>query len=165
MIRKTPLVEDLEDPMAFPQLMADIASDKDYGIDEIEKAHNEVLETWPHEYAGSFIHIEHPEYTALCPRSGYPDFGNIVLDYVPDGKVCELKAWKLYINSFRDERISHENVINVIADKFVKDVNPAALRIIGDFTRRGGIKTVVTTYRGTNQHYTKYFPKHQNHIL
>jgi len=119
-----------------------------YGSDEIAEALNRPLEIWPFENSNTRIHIEHPEYTALCPRSGYPDFGKIVLDYVPDKLVVELKAWKLYINAFRELRISHENVVNQIADKFFKEVKPKNLRIIGDFTRRGGIKTVVTVSRG-----------------
>lgn len=119
-----------------------------YGKEEIDKAQNEKLETWEHIYDGTIIHLEHPEYTALCPRSGYPDFGSIVLDYVPDSLVCELKAFKLYINAFRDQRISHENVVNEMADKIYEDVKPKHLRIIGDFTRRGGVKTVVTVTRG-----------------
>jgi len=163
MIRKTPLAEDLEDINALPQMLADIASD--YGTNEIGKAQNIPLETWPYEYTtGSLIHIEHPEYTALCPRSGYPDFGTIVIDYEPDAKVFELKAIKLYINSFRDRRISHENVINEIADKIYKDVVPSTLRIIGDFTRRGGIKTVVTVYRG-GEWIHEYWPSYVNNDL
>ena len=143
-------------------------STNNYGKEEIDKTKDEELETWEHEYEGSYIHLEHPEYTALCPRSGYPDFGTIVLDYVPDGKVCELKAFKLYINSFRDGRISHENVVNIMADKFYKDVQPACLRIIGDFTRRGGIKTVVTVYRGKNVMYSggdECWPKYEYNSL
>lgn len=119
-----------------------------YGSDEIAEAMNIPLEIWPHHYEDTRIHVEHPEYTALCPRSGYPDFGKIVFDYIPAGYVCELKALKLFVNAFREERISHENVVNAIADKFMYDVKPKSLRIIGDFTRRGGIKTVTTVYRG-----------------
>jgi len=136
-----------------------------YGTKEIEKTKNEKLETWKHSYKGSLIHIEHPEYTALCPRSGYPDFGTIVIDYIPDVKVCELKAIKLYINSFREERVSHENVVNIIADKFLKDVEPKALRIIGDFTRRGGVKMIVTVYRGEGVALAGEFTAYTNNIL
>jgi len=136
-----------------------------YGTKEIEKTKNKKLETWEHSYTDSLIHIEHPEYTALCPRSGYPDFGSIVIDYIPEGKVCELKAIKLYINSFREERVSHENVVNIIADKFLKDVEPKALRVIGDFTRRGGVKMVVTVYRGEGPHLVGKFTAHTKNIL
>ena len=74
-----------------------------------------------------------------------------MVDYIPDKYVVELKAFKLYINSFRNERISHENVINVIADKIFNESKPTSLRIIGDFTRRGGVKMTATVYRGKDQ--------------
>lgn len=127
-----------------------------YGDEAIEKAFSEPFEVWPFDNKNTWVCIEHPEYTALCPRSGYPDFGKIVLDYVPDKLVVELKAWKLYINAFRELRISHENVVNQIADKFFKEVKPKNLRIIGDFTRRGGIKTVVTVSRGEKTAWPEY---------
>jgi 7-cyano-7-deazaguanine reductase len=104
------------------------------------------------------IHVEHPEFTALCPRSGYPDFGTIVFDYFPNQSVLELKAFKLYINSFRQQKISHETVVNQVADRLMAEVQPKALRIIGDFTRRGGVKTVITAYRGENMSFPEYRP-------
>lgn len=124
--------------------------DRDYGGREIEEAATKPIETWPNEYmedGSPTIHLEFPEYTALCPRSGYPDFGTIVIDYLPHALVGELKSLKLYINSFRHRRISHENVVGEIADKLNKDLMPVAVRVIGDFTRRGGVKTVVTAER------------------
>ena len=123
----------------------------DYGEKEIEASKSKAFELWPCEYPGTWIHLEHPEFTSICPRSGYPDFGTIVIDYIPDKYVVELKAFKLYINSFRNERISHENVINVIADKIFNESKPTSLRIIGDFTRRGGVKMTATVYRGKDQ--------------
>jgi 7-cyano-7-deazaguanine reductase len=128
-----------------------------YGSVAIADAHSAPLETWPNNELHDFaIHIEHPEYTALCPRSGYPDFGTIVIDYVPGPVVVELKAWKLYINSFRIYRISHESVVNEIADKLMNDVQPVALRVIGDFGRRGGVKMVVTVTRGDEYNFEPY---------
>lgn len=134
-----------------------------YGDEAIKKVADSPLEVWTnsspaHDY---LIHIEHPEFTALCPRSGYPDFGTIVFDYYPDGLVVELKAFKLYINSFRDQHISHEAVINLIADRLMAEIKPKAMRIIGDFTRRGNVKTVITTHRGT----TMNFPEYKANIL
>jgi 7-cyano-7-deazaguanine reductase len=128
------------------------------GTDAISAASTAPFEIWPnpapeHRYE---VHIEHPEYTALCPRSGYPDFGTIVLDYIPGPYVVELKAWKLYINSFRDTCISHEHVVNQIANKLFKEVQPLALRVIGDFGRRGNVKTVVTTTRGEAYNFPSY---------
>jgi len=90
------------------------------------------------------ISIEHPEFTCKCPRSGYPDFATILIEYVPLGLCVELKSWKLYINSFRDIYKYHEAVVNEICDFFVERVQPKKLRITGDFNRRGNIKTVVT---------------------
>jgi 7-cyano-7-deazaguanine reductase len=129
-----------------------------YGDEAIRQAADLPLEIWAnsspaHDY---LIHIEHPEFTALCPRSGYPDFGTIVLDYYPDGWVVELKAFKLYINSFRQQHISHEKVINVIADRLMAEIKPKAMRVIGDFTRRGNIKTVITTHRGVDMSFPEY---------
>jgi 7-cyano-7-deazaguanine reductase len=133
-------------------------NDNSYGLKAISEAKDNILETWPNPAPNNSynIRIEHPEYTALCPRSGYPDFGCIVLDYVPKDTIVELKAYKLYINSFRDFRISHEEVVNIIADKIYQEVKPHGLRLIGDFYRRGNIKTVITTYRGEKTEFSNY---------
>ncbi|WP_318729606.1 7-cyano-7-deazaguanine synthase QueC [Roseofilum sp. Guam] len=138
----------------------EILEDRTYGDRAIEEAAHHRLEIWPnpspnHDY---IIHLEHPEFTALCPRSGYPDFGTIVCDYFPGQSVLELKAFKLYINSFRQQRISHETVVNQVADRLMAEVKPKALRIIGDFTRRGGVKTVITAYRGEDMSFPDYQP-------
>lgn len=129
-----------------------------YGTLAISETANTPLETWPNpeQEKPYTIHIEHPEYTALCPRSGYPDFGTIVLDYIPNSLIVELKAWKLYINSFRDCAISHEKVVNDIADRFYRDVQPRSMRIIGDFGRRGNVKTVITAMRGESVTFADY---------
>ena len=89
------------------------------------------------------IHITLPEFTCKCPFSGYPDFATIYITYVPDQKVVELKAIKLYINSYRDRYISHEESINQILDDFVAACNPIAVKIKGDFTPRGNVHTVI----------------------
>lgn len=89
------------------------------------------------------IHIEHPEFTCKCPRSGYPDFATIIVDYVPDKLCVELKSWKLYINSFRDDYKFHEAVTNEIYDTLHKTLSPRKLKVTGDFMRRGNVKTIV----------------------
>jgi 7-cyano-7-deazaguanine reductase len=124
-----------------------------YGDTEIEMTANRPLETWPNLHPDNdyLIQLEHPEFTALCPRSGYPDFGTIVVEYYPGPLVLELKAFKLYINSFRNERISHEAVVNTIADRLAQELSPKMMRVIGDFQRRGNVKTVITTYRGSGE--------------
>lgn len=132
-----------------------------YGDEAILEVASQPLEVWfnpsvEHDY---LIQIEHPEFTAICPRSGYPDFGTIVLEYYPGEWVIELKAFKLYINSFRQERISHEAAINKIADRLFADVKPKAMRVIGDFMRRGNVKTVITVCRGELMNFPQYQAK------
>ena len=103
------------------------------------------LETFPYEFSGREIKIsfEIPEFTAICPFSDFPDFATIRLDYVPHELCIELKSLKLYINSFRNVKIFHEHVINIILEDFVKACDPLSLEIEGDFHVRGNIKTVV----------------------
>jgi len=89
------------------------------------------------------ISITLPEFTCKCPFSGYPDFATIYITYVPDEKVVELKAIKLYINSYRDRYISHEEAINQILDDFVAATDPLEVTIKGDYQPRGNVHTVV----------------------
>jgi 7-cyano-7-deazaguanine reductase len=134
-----------------------VSTQQQYGQDAIAKAALEPLEKWPNPSENAYvIHLEHPEFTALCPRSGYPDFGTIIVDYQPQSWVIELKAFKLYINSFRDQRISHEAVTNTICDRLWAELQPYGLRVIGDFTRRGGVKTVITVCKGDCQRLAPY---------
>ena len=103
------------------------------------------LDTFKYEFAGKKIWIEFeiPEFTAICPFSDFPDFAIIKLRYVPNELCIELKSLKLYINAFRDIKIFHEHVINVILDDFVAACDPLRVEIEGDFHVRGNIKTVV----------------------
>jgi 7-cyano-7-deazaguanine reductase len=78
-----------------------------------------------------------------CPRSGYPDFATIKLEYVPNKKVIELKALKLYINSFMDKHISHENSANEIYDTLYSNLQPKNMKIAVDFNPRGNVHTVI----------------------
>lgn len=119
-------------------------------------ASKHTLEKWPNTDGEFLIHLEHPEFSALCPRSGYPDSGTIIVDYVPGQWVVELKAFKLMINGFRNERISHESVTNTIADRLYREIAPVSLRVIGDFMRRGGVKTVITVTRGDDYGFNVY---------
>ena len=89
------------------------------------------------------IQISLPEFTCKCPFSGYPDFATIYVSYVPDQKVVELKAIKLYINSYRDRYISHEEAVNQILDDFVAACDPLEVTVKGDFSPRGNVHTVV----------------------
>jgi 7-cyano-7-deazaguanine reductase len=103
------------------------------------------LDTFGYEFPGSEIWIEFsmPEFTAVCPFSDFPDFGTINLKYVPNERCVELKSLKLYINSFRNVKIFHEHVVNVILEDFVAACDPLKVEIEGDYNVRGNIKTVV----------------------
>ena len=92
------------------------------------------------------IDIILPEFTCKCPFSGYPDFATIYITYSPDEKVVELKAIKLYINSYRDRYIPHEEVVNQILDDFVATVDPLEATVKGDFTPRGNVHTVIEVH-------------------
>ena len=103
------------------------------------------LDTFPYEFVGREIRInfEIPEFTAICPFSDFPDFATVRIEYVPNERCIELKSLKLYINSFRNVKIFHEHVINVILEDFVRACAPLRIEIEGDFNVRGNIKTVV----------------------
>lgn len=90
------------------------------------------------------IHIEIPEFTCLCPKTGQPDFATFYLDYVPDFKCVELKSLKLYMWSYRQEGAFHEAVTNTILDDLVGITQPRFMRLLGDFYVRGGITTKIT---------------------
>ena len=108
------------------------------------------LDTFPYEFAGKDIKInfEIPEFTCICPFSDFPDFATIRLEYVPQERCVELKSLKLYINSFRDVKVFHEHVINMILEDFVNACDPLSVEIEGDFNVRGNIKTMVkASYR------------------
>jgi 7-cyano-7-deazaguanine reductase len=132
-----------------------------YGIEEIEQGR---LEAWPNpnperEYVA---HLEIPEFTCLCPRSGFPDFATIVIDYVPDRSVVELKSLKLYINQYRNRQISHEAATNTILDELVALLSPRWMRVVADFTVRGNIKTIIFAeqsapdYKGPRPEFRRY---------
>ena len=103
------------------------------------------LDTFAYEYPGKEIWVEFeiPEFTAICPFSDFPDFAVIKLKYVPNNLCIELKSLKLYINSFREIKVFHEHVVNIILEDFVKACGPLRVEIEGDFHVRGNIKTVV----------------------
>ncbi|MGH9943033.1 MAG: preQ(1) synthase [Pyrinomonadaceae bacterium] len=108
------------------------------------------LDTFPYEYAGREITVsfEMTEFTAICPFSDFPDFAVLKLAYVPNERCVELKSLKLYVNSFRDVKIFHEHVVNVILEDFVRACDPLRVELEGDFHVRGNIKTVVrASYR------------------
>ncbi|HHD84205.1 MAG TPA: NADPH-dependent 7-cyano-7-deazaguanine reductase QueF [Campylobacteraceae bacterium] len=102
------------------------------------------LEIWPNKHDKAYlIKITLPEFMALCPRSGYPDFATIYLEYIPDQWVVELKALKLYINSFMTRHISHEDSANEIYDTLDAKLSPKWMKIVADFNPRGNVHTVI----------------------
>ena len=99
---------------------------------------------WPNTNEKNYIiDIELPEFMCKCPRSGYPDFATIKLQYTPNKKVIELKALKLYINSFLNRHVSHENSANEIFDALYSKLEPKWLKVIADFKPRGNVHTVI----------------------
>lgn len=89
------------------------------------------------------IRIRVPEFTCLCPKTGQPDFAQLLIEYVPDRRCVELKSLKLYVWSYRDEGAFHEALTNEILDDLVSAINPRYLRITAKFNVRGGIYTTV----------------------
>jgi 7-cyano-7-deazaguanine reductase len=121
-------------------------SDMKYGEKEILNFDlKKDFEIWKNEHKKNYnIHIELPEFTSLCPRSGYPDFAKIIIDYTPNDFVVELKAIKLYINTFRTRSISHEDAANEIYDLLVEKLSPRKIKLVADFYPRGNVHTVIT---------------------
>ena len=103
------------------------------------------LETFPNPRPGREyeIRFECPEFTCVCPRTGQPDFATLRVSYVPDELCVELKSFKLYLWSYRDEGHFHEDVTNKILDDLVAALAPRSMTIEGDFNVRGGIHTTV----------------------
>ncbi|MCX7914134.1 MAG: preQ(1) synthase [Thermodesulfovibrionales bacterium] len=113
-----------------------------YGEKKIKES---VLETWdnPYQERDYEINISFPEFTCLCPKSGYPDFATIKITYIPYKKIVELKSLKLFLNSFRDIYISHEEATNKIYSALEDLLKPKFLEVIGDFNPRGNVKTII----------------------
>ena len=103
------------------------------------------IETWKNEYGDRDYTIEITilEFTAICPKTGLPDYASIRITYVPDECCVELKSLKEYFLSFRDVGIFHEHLVNKVMDDFVAACKPRHVEVEGDFNIRGGLKTVV----------------------
>jgi 7-cyano-7-deazaguanine reductase len=103
------------------------------------------LETFPNPRAERDyeIQIQCPEFTSVCPMTGLPDFGEIRITYIPDSRCVELKSLKYYLVEFRNKGIFYEQVTNQILDDLVAALQPRRMTVVGDFSVRGGIKTIV----------------------
>jgi 7-cyano-7-deazaguanine reductase len=113
----------------------------------------DLLETFPNPHPRRDYVIEHvaPEFTSVCPKTGQPDFGTVRLTYVP-GKLCvELKSYKFYLQSFRQQGIFYEDVTNRILDDLVKALRPRSMTVRTEWTPRGGLHSVVTASYATRQ--------------
>lgn len=105
------------------------------------------IECWPNQFSHYEITITIPEYTAVCPKTGLPDFGTILISYEPDKSCLELKSLKEYINAYRDVGIFYENAVNRILKDIVRACAPKRATVRGEFNVRGGMQSVIeTTY-------------------
>ena len=102
------------------------------------------LDTFPNHFDGYTITIENPEYTSICPKTGLPDYGLIIISYAPNQRCLELKALKLYFLAYRDLGIFYENAVNRILRDLVAACQPHWAEVEGVFTPRGGLSTTVT---------------------
>ena len=123
---------------------------KDYKQEDLQKIRRQIKKAAPLEVfkfknltpGDQWIDISTPEFTAICPFSDFPDFGTVEIHYVPD-KVClELKSFKLYINAFRNIKVFHEAVLEVVFADFLEAVKPKKAHILVDMNVRGNVKTV-----------------------
>ena len=117
----------------------------------MEDQFRQVLEVFENQYPGReyTIEIVCPEFTSVCPKTGQPDFGVLTFIYTPDRKCVELKSLKLYLQRFRNEGIFYENATNRIFDDFVAVIQPRHLRLVAEFSARGGITTTVVVEHST----------------
>lgn len=99
------------------------------------------IETWPNQYKGYEIVIEIPEYTAICPKTGLPDFGTITLSYMPDRSCLELKSLKMYVHAYRNVGIFYENAVNRVLEDVVSACRPVWAKVVGEFKARGGLSS------------------------
>jgi 7-cyano-7-deazaguanine reductase len=104
------------------------------------------LETFPNRHPNRryTVRLHTDEFTAVCPMTGQPDFATLTIDYIPNERIVESKSFKVYVWSFRNEGIFHEHVTNVILDDLVEVLDPHWCRVVGEFSKRGGISITVT---------------------
>jgi len=101
------------------------------------------IECWPNQFPGYDITIAMPEFTSICPKTGLPDFGTITIRYRPDRLCLELKSLKGYFTAYRNLGIFYENAVNRILRDIVKACNPVFLKVTGEFSTRGGMRSII----------------------
>lgn len=118
-----------------------------YPVDLPDKVKTDLLETIEYHYRerrGIDIVIEQPEFTSVCPMTGLPDFGTIVISYCPDAKIVELKSLKFYLLQYRNVGIFYEHVVNRILEDLVHSLDPLWMEVTGKFSARGGMNSRVS---------------------
>ncbi len=113
------------------------------GPDQVDPG---VLDPIDYAYAGKRsidITIRQPEFTSVCPMTGLPDFGAIIINYRPDNMIIELKSLKYYLLQYRNVGIFYEHVVNRVLDDLVTALKPHSMDVVGEFTSRGGIDSTV----------------------
>ena len=101
------------------------------------------LDTWPNQFPGYTITTKFPEYTSVCPKTGLPDYGTIIIEYEPKRACLELKALKVYLLAYRNLGIFYENAVNRMLRDIVAATQPVWCTVRGEFTPRGGLTTTV----------------------
>ncbi len=102
------------------------------------------IECWENQYPGYEITITTPEFTSVCPRTGLPDHGTVVITYTPDKLCLELKSLKMYLLEYRNLGIFQENIVNRVLRDIVAAAQPVSVTVTGDFTPRGGIYSKIS---------------------
>ncbi|MBL7083300.1 MAG: NADPH-dependent 7-cyano-7-deazaguanine reductase QueF [Candidatus Aminicenantes bacterium] len=104
------------------------------------------IETFPNQFPDYEIKIEFPEFTSICPKTNLPDFGTIIIRYVPKAQCLELKSLKMYLLAYRNMGIFYENAVNRIMEDIVKACRPVRAVVTGEFNPRGGLKSIVEAF-------------------
>ncbi|WP_457553083.1 preQ(1) synthase [Desulfobacula sp.] len=118
-----------------------------YKIEDPSIVKTDLLEAIPYAYKSKRsidIIIKQPEYTSVCPMTGLPDNGCIIIKYQPDDTIIELKSLKYYLLQFRNVGMFYEHVVNKILDDLVQVLKPLRMEVTGEFTPRGGVSSIVT---------------------
>lgn len=113
-----------------------------------------LLETFENKHLDNeyVVTLDCPEFTTLCPKTGQPDFGHIIISYIPDKRMVESKSLKLYLFSFRNHGDFHEDVVNIIMKDLKKLMDPKYIEVKGDFMPRGGISILPFANDGDEEH-------------
>jgi len=115
-------------------------------IKQLDDIQSDILEIVPYNYRGKrdiWVNIVQPEFTSLCPMTGLPDFATLEINYTPDQSIVELKSLKYYLLQYRNVGVFYEHLVNVILDHLLATLKPKKIQVVGDFTPRGGIQTLV----------------------